>query len=141
MSICSPSNANQYITHFAYLGIAGGAQVYLVLMGFCAITDKQECNKFKGMNFIRVIMIFIVFSMLCLIATSLYIDFNPVGNTTINGCQPRYIIPLLAPLLLTVVNPGIKLFRNKSVYNILIVFILSVMGMYTVYTAVAAPMM
>ncbi len=137
----APKNAYLYTSNFAYLGVAGGSFIYLILMSFCALTDKEPCSKFKGQNSIRIIVIAIQFALVCMIATALYIDFTPVGSQEIGGCQQRYLIPLLVPFLLTVANPGINMFKNKAVYNFVIFAVLSITGLYTVYSLVALPMM
>ncbi len=142
LTYISPKVSHLYITNFAYLGVIQKiSYFYLGLMVVCAFTDKESCNKFKGMNFIRIIVILCQAALLVMIATALYISFTPVGAGTVNGCQWRYIIPLLAPVLLTVANPGIRIFKTKTVYNFAIFAILSAIGLYTVYTLVAVPMM
>lgn len=41
-----------------------------------------------------------------LVATALYISFTPVGYETVNGCQLRYQLPILAPMLAVLLNYG-----------------------------------
>lgn len=41
-----------------------------------------------------------------LVATALYISFTPVGHETVNGCQLRYQLPILAPMLAVLLNYG-----------------------------------
>ncbi len=139
----SPMAASEYITNLAYLGVSGGAFVYLILMAFCTVTDKRDCNRFKGMNSLKIIILVIQFAALCLVATSMYVVFTPVAHPTINGCQHRYLIPLLAPILLTIANPGIKLAKSKNaqaIYNGLVFTTLSVTGLFVVFNLVALPM-
>jgi uncharacterized membrane protein len=39
---------------------------------------------------------------IAVIATSFYLAFSPVFATTVYGCQPRYILPLLMPFLFSI---------------------------------------
>lgn len=48
----------------------------------------------------RWIGLFLLFGTLCLVCTSMYLIFNPVGAEWIGGCQPRYMIPLIFPTLM-----------------------------------------
>lgn len=47
-----------------------------------------------------------------LIWTALYLSFTPVGNTSINGVQSRYFIPLLFIFLYSL--KGIKISHSVS---------------------------
>ena len=40
------------------------------------------------------------FCSVCLAATAMYVAFTPVGLDTVNGCQARYMMPVLLPMLL-----------------------------------------
>lgn len=42
------------------------------------------------------------FCAVCLSATAMYVVFTPVGSTWINGCQARYMMPVLLPMLMIV---------------------------------------
>ncbi len=140
----SPSKAYKYISYFNFLKTVYGVQyVYLILMGFCALTDKEECNNFKTRKIVRIGAVVSQFALILLIATALYIDFNAVGRTSLKGCQSRYLIPLLPPILLTISNPGIrlKIFRDKKIYNIVIFSILSLMGMAITHILIGSKMM
>ena len=43
--------------------------------------------------------LFLALIALILVATALYVSFTPVGLDTVNGCQYRYILPLITPTL------------------------------------------
>lgn len=133
--------ANMYITNFAYLQKGKLAYLFLSVLVFTSFTDKDKHDAFKGYNFVRIINIIMFFGMSVLIATALYISFTPVGYNTINGCQHRYIIPLIAPLALTIANPGITALKNKKIYNAVIIVILSAALISEIYTVVAVSML
>ena len=60
-----------------------------------AFTDKNAEDSWKEYNKVKIAMIVLVIIIIILIATALYISFTPVAFETINGCQPRYLIPLM----------------------------------------------
>ena len=53
-----------------------------------------------------------------LIATALYVSFTPVAHKTINGCQLRYILPMLVPGLICILNMPFSKMANKLPYNV-----------------------
>ena len=81
---------------FAYLGAVSGIWTWLmILIGlfttiFCVEQEKKQTIG-KYYSFWNLLMIF---GTSALIFTSLYISFNPVGDTSIEGVQGRYFIPL-----------------------------------------------
>ena len=90
---------NAFNTSFAYLGglHSFGLTAMLLLIPFCAFTDKKECDAFSHLGLIKGISHATFFLSVVLFATALYVSFTPVGLDTVNGCQWRYLIPLLFP--------------------------------------------
>ena len=111
------SNANKSINFFSYLGQGGSPVVFILLIAFCSITDKNEFDKFYGANFIKTVVIVLEFGLICLIATALYVDFTPVASETIQGCHPRYLMPLIAPFTLTIAPTFFAIKQKKAIYN------------------------
>lgn len=116
---------NKYINSFSYLGEGVAEWVFIIMLMFATLTDKDENERFKGMNLLRIVNIILFFGLICLVATSMYISFTEVRNETIAGCQARYITPLLFPLLIFIANPGIKLKLKNKIYNTTSLVILS----------------
>ena len=110
ISYLAPHNANQYMVHYAYFGVGSFAYVILALMAFVTFTDKEECDRYSATWLMRGVSVLVFGVSIVLIATSLYVAYTPVGHRTINGCQPRYLIPLLFPLLSVI---GGSKFINK----------------------------
>lgn len=119
------SNANKSINFFSYLGQGGSPVVFILLIAFCSITDKNEFDKFYGANFIKTVVIVLAFGLICLIATALYIDFTPVASETIQGCHPRYLMPLIAPFTLTIAPTFFAIKQKKAVYNGIVLAIMT----------------
>lgn len=104
----SPANSFGYTISFSYL--SDGTKIYNIIKPFVpipvialliiAIFDKSPRSTIGNLSRLSKLWIAFIFIItVCLIATSLYISFTPVGLNTVNGCQPRYLLPvLLLPL-------------------------------------------
>ena len=95
------ANTENYISNFSLMGIASGTFVFLGLMILTFLYDKNKAySREEGTGWrTRSYVLLMYFGGSALIATALYVAFTPVGHYTINGCQARYIIPWLYPLL------------------------------------------
>lgn len=90
-----------YKSH-TFLAYYGGDQgnYYLVsvaLMVGVAFTEKAQ---FHIKRKFRVVTSIMLFGIIVLIWTAMYLSFTPVGLSKINGVQPRYYIPLMYPLMI-----------------------------------------
>lgn len=130
----------QYTSNFAYLGIGTLWPIFVVMIVFTALTDSNDHVKFKIPIIIKICSVILFIGLAALIATALYIDFTPVGYNTVLGCQPRYIIPLLPPLLLLVTGQRWNLIKNKSVYNGVVLTVLSATVMIETYSQIITKM-
>lgn len=104
------------ITDLAYLGELSKS-LSLLLLGAVIFTDKNDFDRYTATGKVRLMMFATVFVALCLVATSLYISFTPVGYGTINGCQQRYMMPLLFPLFYVLGSAKIKNGIDRKVYH------------------------
>lgn len=136
----SPLNANKSINFFSYLGNSGSPVVFLLLLSFCAITDKSEEDRFYGANFIKIVILVLEFTIICMIATALYIDFTPVAGETINGCHPRYLMPLIAPLSLFIMPPWFAIKQKRQWYNTLVLLTMTATLLFKISNIVVLPM-
>ena len=136
----SISGTQQYISNFAYLGLGNAWIICLTLLGVTVLTDADNKIKFKIPVFIKCCSVVLFVCMAAVIATTLYLAFTPVGQNEILGCQPRYIIPLIAPLLLLVSGQRINIIKNKSVYNGVVLVGSSIAVMIDTYTQIITKM-
>lgn len=137
MGYLSIDGMYHYISFFAYLGYGRLHTVYTAIFCIVALTDKDSNNRFKGTILIRIVAALLFIGGAAIMASALYVAFTPVGLDQINGCQPRYIIPLLAPVLLTIANPGLKIIKNKKIYNAIILAMLTITTMYEIITTIS----
>lgn len=121
------------VYNYSYIGIFNNNLYYLVLIGlvFVVITDsynKNENKYFKGFTLL------LILGIILLIWTALYLSFTPVGETSINGVQNRYFIPLLFPLLLICFsNNKIKSKFNLLKYDTMIFMLLCFVYICSIY--------
>lgn len=117
-SYLHPDKASSFLSSFAYYGKTPNSGVYLVILAMVIFTDKNLCdNHFAGKGWMRALLLFAIFGTMCLVATSMYIMFTPVGLDTINGCQPRYMLPLFFPTFFLLGWKGINNRTNRTIYN------------------------
>lgn len=139
------TNATNMSVALSYVGNAKviWGTLALCIMAFCAFTDKGECDDFAGVVKMKSVTIFTCFGLTCLIATALYLSFTPVGLYTINGCQWRYIIPVLIPFLYCVGSCKVRHNMDKRVINALVFGFLAlnmIMSFYDVYVSKIIPL-
>lgn len=111
----SISNITNYINNFAYLGLGIKSELLLVLLGVVSFTDKNDFDKNITWK-TRILTIPICFITTVLVATALYVTFTPVASANIAGCQPRYLMPMLFPILYMLGSWKIKNEMNQACY-------------------------
>ena len=102
---------------FGYIGESSFQLISFGLLLIVAFTDKNAEDSWKEYNKVKIAMIVLVIIIIILIATALYISFTPVAFETINGCQPRYLIPLMFGFFALI---GSNKWKNKlslKIYN------------------------
>ena len=109
-------NSPGFTVLFGWLGSGFiGKQATFIVIIIVAILDREGI-KSKNATMIIITMISFVLDVF-FIATALYISYTPVGYNTVNGCQHRYLIPILFPLLY-VIFPDKKYSKiNKPLFN------------------------
>ncbi|MBQ8202755.1 MAG: DUF2142 domain-containing protein [Clostridia bacterium] len=130
----SPAKAYEYITNFAYANIGKGSIILLILAVLASFTDRGGSDIRRFTLPLKSVICLIFAITVVLIATSMYVAFTPVGYETINGCQPRYILPLIYPLLSVVGIEGIKNNCNRTFYNYLMLIPCVCINLYNIAT-------
>lgn len=131
----SLGNTNGYMNNFAYLGVGAKfiAIIILIILIFTIVTDKKKCdvNIYSKVFYGYSIVMFA--GTAALVATSLYIAYTQVGELSIAGCQPRYLIPIIYPLASVIGFNGIRLKINQKVYNAMVLGIMQIIVLYCIY--------
>lgn len=104
-SYLSLEESRAVVQFYAYLGNGKHYIFVIVILFVVAFLDRDDEK--RHLLPMKIMAIIGAFAGAMLVATALYIDFTPVGHNTINGCQPRYILPLLIPVLYSIVPEGI----------------------------------
>ena len=133
LSYLSVGNMSNYIVHFAHLGVGSGAFVFIIAMFVTALTDKTEHDRFKRGALSEAYAAIVYFGMAAVIATALYVVYTPVRLETVNGCQTRYLIPLLFPLFAYIGNPGVLKLAGKRWYNLAVMLPLIAVLYYNIF--------
>ena len=76
----------------------------------------------------------ILFSIFIFLLTliGIYLCWNPVGSSIINGFQGRYLIPLLLPFIISFSNKK-SYVSNKPIYIYILLMIINVITLYQIY--------
>lgn len=123
----SPLNSYGYISSFAYLGSENKLSLILfALMIMTAIIGNNKYSKYSSKIYLKILSIIFFIGTISMIASALYISYTPVGLPTINGCQLRYITPLLFPFLSLIFNFNFKANLKNSLItlSLSVIFIL-----------------
>lgn len=116
----SIGNAQMYMTSFAYLGDGAFYGILLVLLAVVVFTDRNEYDRFTTTVPHKLRTLFAALVTVVCVATVLYISFTPVGFDTVNGCQARYLMPVIFPVLYVIGTNKISNRMNRNTYNTIV---------------------
>ena len=125
------------VINFSYMGtpnIIYGTIVVLLIL-FTAFVDKSE-DLYPGRTRLALISFATCFAQIALVATALYISFTPVGHGTVNGCQYRYLFPVMIPFFYFLGSGKVKCNAKPAVLNTVIFSLITLtlfMSYYGVY--------
>lgn len=126
----------------AYLG--AGSMTYVIVIYLVSITITSENTVYvqnekkkwvaQGMPmWLKAMIYFLVFGVMCLIWTSMYLSYTEVGKTTMAGVQGRYYIPLLFPVLFTLSFNRVNTSWNKVHYRLACMLISAFIIFYSIW--------
>lgn len=121
----------EFIVNFAYLGGGGGEYVFMALFAVTALTDKNKYDIHAYNLISRLAVVGIYVGLSAVIAAALYVSFTPVGYETVLGCQPRYLIPMLYPML-SIIGIGFDNKINRTFYNTAVLAACAAVNVYNV---------
>lgn len=122
----NPLNASSYFVNYAYLGnlqsvanvanpsIIFGLVPFVALFLLGLISGNESSSRQVHLSF-SLWGIFLFVCSIVLVATALYVSFTPVGKNTVDGCQFRYLLPLLIPFFTCVTNVRFAQFGDTAV--------------------------
>jgi uncharacterized membrane protein len=134
----NPINFAGLATSFAYMGGMSGFLPLLAILILLTATDRNATDSATG-NRIRWTIVTIVLATIILISTSLYVSFTPVGSPIINGVQPRYLIPLLFPLLFVFGHSKFGIpDRYRNTYATIVFSLISIILLHGIWSLVVS---
>lgn len=107
-----------------FLAYSGSLPDYIILISYAfifilsVIDSEPETISFRLLD--RLIFASVVIMSWALVVTSIYLTFNPVGSTTIQGIHGRYFAPLLLPLFLIFRSDKISSTISDSTLNLIV---------------------
>ena len=124
-----------YLTYLGYMGTATHYTLCIIVIAVCCVMDNIADKIHVGENILTKLGILLGgFGSLVLSATALYITFTPVAYHTVLGCQWRYIIPVLFPVLVMVCRFSLdvseKIKKNVMMFTILVMSFVNINGIY-----------
>lgn len=91
--------AQQGLGAMHYFGASPYSLLLIVLLFVVACTDREESYERRIKLPVRIVGVVMSLGALILCATAMYIAFTPVGSETILGCQWRYQMQVMFPML------------------------------------------
>lgn len=131
----SLDNMKKFITDMAYYGQGYGHTLIILTIMLVSIVDKEDklIKYDKNIKYIKLMQGLCSFATVVLIPTALYISFTPVGNFTILGCQSRYIIPILFPLIYFISDIKIECKLNRRLLEVGSMLVMSFVFILNIY--------
>lgn len=121
---------------FGYIGESGLQAVSFAFLWIVAFTDKRKEDRWRDYNVTRIVSFIICLLTIILMATALYIDFTPVANITIEGCQIRYVMPLMFMFFACVGSNNVFNRIKEATFNICIIGVSNLLLMMNLWQIV-----
>ena len=100
----SPAASGAYTDFIAYLSQPSlNAFPLAALLIFFVVDNGKPTFSYAGFRY-KIAAVLLMVGTSTLIAAALYVSFTPVGHNTVNGCQGRYLLPLIVPTLMLGLN-------------------------------------
>lgn len=95
--------------------------------------DRKEWISGGMTPFFKGVLYFLVFGVMCLIWTSMYLSYTEVGKTVMAGVQGRYYIPLLFPVLFALSLNKVNVSWNKVRYSMICSLVSAFIIFYSIW--------
>lgn len=123
----SPADSVNYTDLIAYLSQPSLCAFPLAALLIFAVVDNGEDTRSYSSLKYKVAAVLLLVGTAALISIALYVSFTPVGHYTVNGCQERYLLPLIMPALMLGLNvkstyEGSRKALNGAAFSVAIAF-------------------
>ena len=100
-SFVSLKNLNGMFNLYSYMGYGSHSALFLILLLVAAFTDRHEEDRLLERRWwVRIFTLLVAFGLVCIVCTTMYLAYSPVGATSFGGVQHRYLIPMYFPALM-----------------------------------------
>lgn len=100
-TLLAKGTAPSVLSLYGYIGVGNATGWIMNILFVVMLLDKDESDRRLCRNIgLRLFGLLVLFGTLCLVVTSMYIIYNPVGTDGIGGVQPRYLLPVVYPALM-----------------------------------------
>lgn len=123
-----------YITEY----VVDHSAILMVVLFVAAFVDRTESDRGYNTLTAKIGTSVLFYIMAALVATVLYMTCSPVGSDIINGCQPRYLAPLIFPFLILVCNFGSFNPKRKEALQAVLLAVSGYVVWSLVWTNIAA---
>ena len=92
------------VNYQAYLPATSFGLTFVALLAVAYLykPGRRDLTLRKTTPAVKIAAVVSFFCSVCLAATAMYMAYTPVGLDTVNGCQARYMMPVLLPMLLQI---------------------------------------
>ncbi len=137
----SPSRSYEYSIFFAYLGGYNHISYFFdsiiaMILTMIACMDSDKLSQRVANWEVRFFVLGIVMITVILIATSLYLSYTVVASTTIAGCQPRYLLPLIFPAICLCFNWRLENQMQTRSFSLAVMILMSTIGFIGIWLLV-----
>lgn len=98
-----------------------------------AQNDRKEWKTGSLTPLVKGVLYFLVFTVMCLIWTSMYLSYTEVGKTVMAGVQGRYYIPLMFPVLFALSLNKVNVNWNKVRYSMMCSIVSALIIFYSIW--------
>lgn len=126
-------DASIFFAHAGYIPMPLSF-IPVILLSMVAFVRPKNEKSFTLSKFQRSYLGFLIFGIVCLIWTSMYLAFTPVGEFIINGVQGRYYIPLLVPFYVLLRSEKIHWNISEPCFHRFICGVLVFLNLFGIYS-------
>lgn len=137
----NPQNAECFTNFLAYLAPPQDNAVFCIIVLLTSFWDRKKCDERCTRWIYKLVLLISAFITTAIVATALYVSFTPVGCNEVNGCSPRYIIPIVLLVLLYLgsyeFKRPLKILDNRYVAGAVNYGLVGYFGLYAMWVVLS----
>ncbi len=125
------SITNVLTTNLGYCGSMGEID-FLLIVGILVMAIASSNEDLRKID--KFVLIIIIGSSIVAAMSSMYLSFNAVGNSIVDGFQGRYLVPILLPFLLLFTTSKFKIDIEEKKILIVLIGIMVLLNIHAIVT-------